>query len=766
MQNDKYKIAVGGLLHDIGKPVQRRDRGVNHSKAGEEFLRNIGCNDPEIIEQVRYHHAGEIASGDLKDDSPAYITYIADNIASGADRRRIDNGNSFDPEKPLDSVFNILNGNNGSMSYLPKTMDESEGINYPANSPVFSREIYAKICDDLADCLRGMEYSAEYVNSLLEVIEADCSFIPSSTNKNEIADISLYDHVKITAAVGACIYDYLEEHGITDLKKELYKNADDFYGKKAFLLCSFDVSGIQDFIYSISSVSSGSKGTLKLLRARSFYLEMLCEHYIDTLLSRMELSRANLIYSGGGHGYLLLPNTERAVRSFESLHKELNEWFMDNFKTSLYIAAAYTECSADELMNKNGDYRDIFKRISEKLSEEKSCRYTASEILRLNDDPAQSAERECRICHSSGENVGGDICSMCAKLIEFSNEILDREFFAVVRDKEDGLPLPFGCFLIGTDRAALTNGGLMESGGYVRSYCKNRQYMGKGLATKLWVGDYYTDKEFTELAKKSSGIERVGIIRADVDNLGRAFVSGFDEKYTSLSRTATFSRKLSIFFKNHINTLLRENGYNAVIVYSGGDDVFMVTSWSDAVDAAVTLRDALERFSQGTLTISAGIGMYTPKYPVAAMANESGELEDTSKNAGRNRVTLFSAESGGAERYTFEWDELKNEIIGEKEKALKEYFDASSEHGRNMLYNMLDFLRSADEDNRINIARLAYLLARTEPGEKSSEEEKARHRAFSEKIYKWALNENGKDRSQLITAVYLYVYETRVKKGE
>ena len=70
--------------------------------------------------------------------------------------------------------------------------------------------------------------------------------------------------------------------------------------------------------------------------------------------------------------------------------------------------------------------------------------------------------------------------------------------------------------------------------------------------------------------------------------------------------------------------------------------------------------------------------MYTPKYPVAAMANESGELEDTSKSAGRNRVTLFSAESGGAERYTFEWDELKNEIIGEKEKALKEYFDASS----------------------------------------------------------------------------------------
>ena len=45
-----------------------------------------------------------------------------------------------------------------------------------------------------------------------------------------------------------------------------------------FLLYSLDLSGIQDFIYTITS-----DGALKALRARSFYLELLTEHLVDTM---------------------------------------------------------------------------------------------------------------------------------------------------------------------------------------------------------------------------------------------------------------------------------------------------------------------------------------------------------------------------------------------------------------------------------------------------------------------------------------------------
>lgn len=760
MDKNKLRIIIGGLLHDIGKPAQRGNRTINHSDAGYEFLKKeAGLTDELILEQVKCHHGSAIQKNTLSEDSPAYITYIADNIAAGSDRRSNESDNvGFNSTASLETVFNILNGNSQNYRYKPLTMDDKDGINYPiCDNIAFSQEIYRKICSDVADCVKGINENDEaYINSLLEIMEADCSFVPSSTNKGELADISLYDHSKITAAAGACIYDYLTENNITNYKEALYKKSTDFYTKDIFLMYSFDVSGIQDFIYTIRS-----KGTLKMLRARSFYIELLCEHFTDTLLSRLELSRANLIYSGGGHGYLLLPNTEKAERIISDIRDEMNQWFIENFKTSLYIATAYTACSANDLMNaEDSSYENIFKRLSEKISAEKSNRYSVSEIHALNNNVHQSGERECSICRRSDTDIENDVCGFCQKLMNMSDDILEKDFF-VILNSPDGILLPFGKSFIASTGEQLKDT-LMTGSDYVRSYSKNKQYTGKHLASKLWVGDYHTDKEFTKLAQKSKGIQRIGIIRADVDHLGQAFVNGFDKKYVSLSRTAAFSRKLSLFFKKHINTLLAEKNCQALIVYSGGDDIFLVSAWSDALNAAITLNDALCKFTQGTLTISAGIGIYPPKYPIAAMANESGELEHVSKMNGRDCVTLFSGNNSESEQYTYTWQELRDRVLGEKKRCLEQYFDYEEEHGKNLLYNLLNYLRNTDD--KINIARYAYVLARTEPDEDAPDSDKQRYKAFAKQMYEWALKKE--DRLQLITAIYLYVYETRNSNEE
>lgn len=188
----------------------------------------------------------------------------------------------------------------------------------------------------------------------------------------------------------------------------------------------------------------------------------------------------------------------------------------------------------------------------------------------------------------------------------------------------------------------------------------------------------------------------------------------------------------------------------------------MVSSWSDAINAVLTLRDALERFSQGTLTISAGIGIYDSKYPIAAMAHESGRLEDESKRLGKNRVTLFSNNNTDNEKYTYTWKELKDDVIGQKKKILEEYFNYEDNHGKTLLYNLLNYLRSIDD--KINIARYAYMLSRTEPDKDSDEVKKIRYKKFAKQMYNWALNKE--DRMKLITAIYLYVYEIREKSEE
>ena len=75
------------------------------------------------------------------------------------------------------------------------------------------------------------------------------SYVPSSTGQGQLGDVSLYDHVKITAALAGCIYAWAEERGITDYKALLFDNGEEFYGEKVFRLYSVDMSGIQDFIY-------------------------------------------------------------------------------------------------------------------------------------------------------------------------------------------------------------------------------------------------------------------------------------------------------------------------------------------------------------------------------------------------------------------------------------------------------------------------------------------------------------------------------------
>ena len=86
-----------------------------------------------------------------------------------------------------------------------------------------------------------------------------------------------------------------------------------------------DMSGIQEFIYNIS----GSKA-LKSLRSRSFYLELMLEVIVDKLLERLKLTRANLLYTGGGHAYLLIANTDKTKTIIKDFISELKQWFYLN----------------------------------------------------------------------------------------------------------------------------------------------------------------------------------------------------------------------------------------------------------------------------------------------------------------------------------------------------------------------------------------------------------------------------------------------------
>ena len=132
MDDKKLKLIIGTMLHDVGKLVYRTNDGRKHSVSGEEFAREQ-CNikEEEILDCIRFHHADDFKGKKLNNNNLAFITYIADNISSSADRRQIENGFGFDKKLPLYSIFNILNGNNTNGKYKPRPLNNNNGINYP-----------------------------------------------------------------------------------------------------------------------------------------------------------------------------------------------------------------------------------------------------------------------------------------------------------------------------------------------------------------------------------------------------------------------------------------------------------------------------------------------------------------------------------------------------------------------------------------------------------------------------------------------------------
>lgn len=217
MNDRQIKIVCSALLHDIGKIVYRSGVKINHSDGGYEFLKNeIGLNDTDILDAVRYHHAVPLSKATLDDDSVAYITYIADNIASAGDRREDENGEpGFAINTPLESVFNLLNNNNQKLYYKPAMLDDSgDFINCPSEQKEeFTSGYYLAVKEKFRNLLTTIDFSKpveQYVNSLLELFEGLCTYIPSSTSTKEVADISLFDHSKLTAAF-AGMYIHISE---------------------------------------------------------------------------------------------------------------------------------------------------------------------------------------------------------------------------------------------------------------------------------------------------------------------------------------------------------------------------------------------------------------------------------------------------------------------------------------------------------------------------------------------------------------------------
>ncbi|MGQ7373813.1 type III-A CRISPR-associated protein Cas10/Csm1 [Streptococcus suis] len=756
MKQEKSDIFYGALLHDIGKVVQRATgERAKHALVGTDWLKNFTDN-ATILAHVKNHMASHQDS--LPEDHTAYITYIADNIASGVDRRKSCEeteiaGQIWDHYTNQADIFNVFGAEPSQRYFQPVELDVQKKPNLASReNSHFTKGEYSRILQRITEAFRVMDYTPAYHSSFLNLLEATLSYVPSSTNTKEIADISLFEHSKLTAGFALAIYDYLKDQGRTQFSKELFRGATDFYKEEAFLLASFDLSGIQDFIYNIAT-----SGAAKQLKARSFYLDFMGEHLVDSLLDRLELNRANLLYIGGGHAYLLLANTASTRQVLEEFEKEMNAFLLANVQTRLYVAFGWSAFAAQDIMVDSQSaetYRQIYQKVSQQISAKKLRRYNWKTLMVLNRG-GKKAGRECVICHavdSLEEKHGKLLCGLCSGLHDFSKKIQFKHY--LVSGHPSSLPVGPDAYLHALDSDGVKN---KPEG---RVYSKNDFFTGEQQATHIYVGDYQAAEiydyaqlstEVTNSRGERSGIKRLAVVRLDVDDLGAAFMAGYSVQgngsYNTFSRTASFSRSMSQFFKVYINQFA--SGKAISIIYSGGDDVFAIGTWQDIIAFTIDLRQQFINWTNGKLTLSAGIGLFTDKTPISLMARETGYLEEAAKANDKDSISLFE------EEFTFKFDDFIQRVYGEYLTKVRTFFNTMDDYGKSFLYRLIELLRSTD---RLDIARAAYYLTRLE--EKAKGENKELFKEFKVFFMNVAMS-NQAAKKELEMALTLYVYEIR-----
>ena len=881
MDEKLINLQIGALLYDIGKIVRRA--GVSskrHSIAGADYLEKERLLDvekyKEIYDMIKYHYNEEMEENNklnkLDDNSLAYIVYEADNISSGVDRIEYDEeGEKIEVAEteglPLDSIFNRLNvkknkieKNFKSLTYdrynfnMPKSKTDKNKI-----ENVEYLNVLKQLKKDLEKMKEKNILTPENLNS---VLEEKCIYFPSSSYA-DYPDVSYYDHVKLTAAVASCmyIYDAEKENNEINYKDKYFKK--DEREKLKFLFVSAEFTGIQNFIYTITS-----KIAMKSLRGRSFYLELFIEHIIDEILEALNLSRVNLVYSAGSQFYMLLPNIPETVRVLEEYKNIINDFLLKELGTSVYYEISYTGTSIEELGNglsqgikKENKLKGILKRNFNETSRKKLNRYSQEQLEGIFDEnnalnQIHSDTKECVICkktekedilikNSQKESNGNlEICNSCKNYIKLGKDISKsfhlrdkRAFFVEKNCNENNDKLKFPKYPKGFVEINFKNFQTVEevekeSDKFYRFYSINTNYLGKGNSRNIKVGNYNVKSknkenslvEFEELVKKAKGIERLAVLRADIDNLGTLFRTGFEDKeyisksgekepykFVRFSKTVVLSRYLSDFFKRAINLILERKSLifeknelfkeycnviterieeskeerNIVLVYSGGDDVFAIGTWNDIIEFSVDLRTAFKEFSSDRVTLSAGIGFFDENYPIFQMAQKTGELEKLAKsyNEGKSgkstkdAVTLFGMNKHSKINHIYKWADFIEKVLNEKYRYLKSVISLKENKktdketdtdkvfvGKTKWFGLMKLIRSQfekNDDGKVDIARFAYSLARITYDKKNKKQEK-NYLDLKKQLFEWIKNEE--DAKQLLTAINILIYEYREKK--
>ncbi|GEM_PF-3272857 len=745
--NEAEMITLSSLFYEIGRfRIRGELRSGSFLEEGTEWLRSLNgtfAGIAETLEDARFRalleEAARIATG-LSPDAPLPE----------------EPEGSQGTAQPLASLFSLVDPPEGrplnTLELWVRPHAASNVCAYPTADrpqPEEMQKTYKTLWKGFCEECEAIKENLDPELALV-LLEKYCSSIPhlaQGADKGRRA-VSLFDQMKLTAAVASCLHATLgsgaDESQIRDRNAPRYR------------LVGGDFSGVQEFIYRITS-----KGALKALRGRSFFLELLTEHVVQEILHALGLSSAQVLVSSGAVFNLLLPNTQGTHEVLESVRQRLNRYLLEQLDGRLYLALDSVALSGEELVDAEGlaeRARELVRALwalkgqrfaeetltqpsdweaflrPEPPTEERSrselqddrCAWCGApktpQVLEWQGEELQGCEDclkdedlgvdECEICHRiallsplppPAQNVKG--CPLCRGLYHLGEHLFYVRYVlctaerpkkpqkvflklpALVGNKGDEkdryylFPMPKrrpeeACptdYEFGIDAKDVLWAFVVNR--WELDWYKNER-LGRAPVRPLALGNYPdfgavggpdapeerigagVPLEFKDLAGKARGLPCLGVLRMDVDNLGDIFVQ---RRCRALAPRMALSRALNRFFKLHLNELCRvgEGAFpqgtetrlvsepegakpkrQAIVIYSGGDDLFVVGAWHDMVELAFDIHAAFEAYTGGRATLSAGLIVEPENFPLYQMARFSQKALEVAKeneHAGRKK---------------------------------------------------------------------------------------------------------------------------------
>ena len=697
-------VVLAALLHDIGKLINRGkfpelDKG-QHPVFSAQFIKAhsalfSGVADAVLLEQLvlahhedKLHFPQELLVQSIKDNhvrALASLVSRADNLSSSERGRKSEQWQDY-KTTPLACVLERVQQDNitrPSHNYHAMPLENVDSPNFKSIFPeqfehYNKTELNQLIKDFGAYFTRTFTSPGNEANRanfeilishLFHALYRHCWCIASNTQE-DFPDVSLFDHLKTTASIASCLYLY---HSQTDtLDESTIRHPDG----NQFCLVAGDISGIQNYIYDIASIGVGG-GVARRLRARSLYVQLCSEVAAHRLLRQANLPLClHALMNSGGRFYLLLPNLPDIKETLKETQRESDKWFLRelNGELSLNLASVEFGDSGFKPEGHASGFGNALNHLASALNEQKQRRFAHSLIEKANWQESAfvlpdsyEGQGPCRSCHKFPQKEEG-LCQYCLLDQKVGSRLPQTKYIAFYDSSEGMLPiLDYSVSL--TDAPPALKGAspymLLQLDDPALSGLSNIPAAVKYLANFVAPPDDCPicqeenprQASFACLAQRSRGKEMLGFLKADVDNLGKLFVFGLKRESDSLdtvSRICTLSRMLDIFFTGWVEHLARENG-NLYVVYSGGDDLLVVGPWTDIISFAARLRADFNKFtSNPAITLSAGITITRPDYPIARAARDADDALEKAKsnNAGdvqKDSITLLGR--------TLQWQE-------------------------------------------------------------------------------------------------------------